>query len=203
MPQKRWCGLIALLLLSTLLMIIVGNVPSSISKKGENLLKLLEGFSGSSYTGVDSQNLTIGYGHVINSEELFEDELTEKEAAKLLKKDLQKYSTALHNFAVNNKIKLSQNQYDALIIFSYQLGPYIWEYEDYDFIQLLKSKTWTNEQIIYEMGRFDISEQIAYEGLWKRRMNEALLFIYGEYHLYELEELEEIGYIWPKKDSLK
>ncbi|WRS27187.1 hypothetical protein U6B65_12765 [Oscillospiraceae bacterium MB08-C2-2] len=65
----------------------------------------------------------------------------------------------------------------------------------------MKSGTWTSEQIVYEMGRFDVSGTTAHEGLWKRRMNEALLFITGEYYNYDLSELEEMGYTWPKKDG--
>lgn len=178
------------------------NVPTHISNQGLNLLKLLEGFIGGSYSGVDSWNQTIGYGHVIQPEENFINGITEEDATELLAKDLQRFHVALHNFILENSLDLSQNQFDALLIFSYQLGPNIWDRDDYDFIQLLKSGIWTDEQITYEMGRFDVSGSAAYEGIWKRRMNEALLFVTGEYRLYEIPELEEIGYTWPKKQGI-
>ena len=173
-------------------------VPPVPAKPELAVLKLLEGFSAVPYRGVDDHNRTIGYGHVIQPGESFGDGITEEEAEELLAGDLRGNHEALRDFVTGNDIALAQNQYDALLIFSYQLGKNVWKREDYDFIRLLKTGTWTDEQILYEMSRFDISQSMAYKGLWKRRMNEALLFVSGEYCVYDIPELEEMGYLWPK-----
>ena len=175
------------------------SAPVVISQQGLALLKQLEGFAPFSYRGVDSRNRTIGYGHVVQPGENFDSGMSEDEAAMLLVKDLRAYHARLRDFTGEHDLILAQNQFDALVIFSYQLGPKIWLIEEYDFIQLLKTGVWTDDQIVYEMGRFDMSESVAYEGLWKRRMNEALLFVTGDYRFYEAAALEELGYVWPKK----
>lgn len=101
-------------------------LPSNVSDTGLVLLKLLEGFSGGAYSGVDSQNQTIGYGHVVRLGENFSNGLTEAQATELLKQDLKKFQTMLGHFVKANNLNLSQNQYDALLLFSYQQGEYVW-----------------------------------------------------------------------------
>lgn len=176
------------------------DLPEKISEEGIELLKEIEGLSGGAYRGIDAQNQTIGYGHVILEGEDFSSGITEDEATALLKNDLKLYHKKLDEFIDANNLSLNQAQYDALILFSYQQGAYIWEVgvdRDYDFIFLLKSGEWTDEQIIYEIPRFDAK----YIGLWRRHMNEALLFTTGEYENYSIDQLNEMGYYWPGEDE--
>lgn len=60
----------------------------NISEAGINFIADYEDYYAAPYRGLDSQNQTIGYGHVVTSGENF-DTLTEDEAKALLKKDLQ------------------------------------------------------------------------------------------------------------------
>ena len=62
---------------------------------------------------------TIGYGHLIKPSEDFRDGITETVATELLKQDI-----AVAENTVNNLISvlLTQNQFDALVIFAYNIG---------------------------------------------------------------------------------
>lgn len=91
----------------------------NISEKGINFITDYEDFSSIPYRGLDSQNQTIGYGHVIALGENFES-ITENEAKALLKKDLQGFISSVN--AISYDLHLIQCQFDALISFSYNCG---------------------------------------------------------------------------------
>lgn len=105
-----------------------------LSDDGIRLLKQLEGCVKSDNkhviyddkTGKPVNNIfplprgaTIGYGHLVKPGEDFNDGITEAKATELLRKDIL---TAEH--AVQNCISslLTQNQYDALVLFAYNIG---------------------------------------------------------------------------------
>ena len=62
---------------------------------------------------------TIGYGHLIKPSEDFSDGITEKAATELLRRDIV---TAERAVCDNVAILLTQNQFDALVIFAYNIG---------------------------------------------------------------------------------
>jgi len=62
---------------------------------------------------------TIGYGHLIKPGEDFSDGITESMATELLYKDVKFAELAVRN---NITTKLTQNQFDALVIFAYNIG---------------------------------------------------------------------------------
>ena len=105
-----------------------------ISINGINLLKQLEGCvkNGDKHIIYDDQTgkpvnpnkplpcgATIGYGHLIKRGEDFKKGITEIQATELLRVDI-----VIAEHAVNNNITvpLTQNQYDALVIFAYNIG---------------------------------------------------------------------------------
>ena len=62
---------------------------------------------------------TIGYGHLIKSDEDFKHGITERQATEILRSDI---STAERAIKDNITILLSQNQYDALVSLAYNIG---------------------------------------------------------------------------------
>lgn len=62
---------------------------------------------------------TIGYGHLIKSGEDFTRGLTERAALDLLRQDVKNAERAVQQ---NITARLRQNQYDALVIFAYNIG---------------------------------------------------------------------------------
>jgi lysozyme len=94
----------------------------TISEKGLSLIKQFEGFKAKVYfcpAGLP----TIGYGTLIDTKEeewLKTATLNESQATELLKKDC-----AIFEKTVNLCIKsnITQNQYDSLVVFAYNVGP--------------------------------------------------------------------------------
>ena len=137
-----------------------------ISQEGMTLIKHYEGCKLESYqcaAGV----WTIGYGSTKDVKEGMK--ITQEDAEKLLKKDVEVYEDAV-NDAVTVPIK--QNEFDALVSWTFNLGG-----------SNLKSSTML--KVLNEGKYQDVPEQIkrwnkvkgvVNEGLVKRRKSEALLF---------------------------
>lgn len=86
------------------------------SQKGIELLKRFEGFMPEAYrcpAGV----LTIGYGHTSGVRE--GDRVTEDEADRLLRADLMNAEEDVERLV---RVPLTQNQFDALVSFVYNVG---------------------------------------------------------------------------------
>ena len=90
------------------------------SDNGLARLKSLEGFRSTAYKDSGGK-MTIGYGHLIvpGDGTLVGDVLEEVQATGLLKQDVQRAVDAV-NAAVT--VDLNQNQFDALVIFTYNVG---------------------------------------------------------------------------------
>lgn len=106
----------------------------NISKNGIELLKKLEGaviydkkhviYDDQTGIPVSSnaplpRGATIGYGHLIKPGEDFRNGITENQATELLRADI---ATAEHAVKNNISAPLTQNQFDALVIFAYNIG---------------------------------------------------------------------------------
>ena len=62
---------------------------------------------------------TIGYGHLIKPDEDFRNGITESTATELLRSDIATTERAVQD---NITVPLTQNQFDALVIFAYNIG---------------------------------------------------------------------------------
>lgn len=87
------------------------------SKKGFILLKPLEGFKQKIYMD-SSGNPSIGYGHKIKKGETFK-KITEQEGEYLLRQDIAPVEKFIN---VHLNTIITQNQFDALVIFIYNIG---------------------------------------------------------------------------------
>lgn len=89
---------------------------------GIELIKHFEGFSAKPYL-CPANYLTIGYGHVITEKEKLNSELfnliTKFQAEKILRNDLTKFERSVKALIT---VPLTQNQFDALVSFTYNLG---------------------------------------------------------------------------------
>ncbi len=94
--------------------------PRHISANGIALIKQFEGFSSKIY--LDRAGLeTIGYGHLISPHEKssFKNGISEAKAETLLQQDLLVAENAV---ILLIKVLLSNNQFDALVSFTFNLG---------------------------------------------------------------------------------
>ena len=95
----------------------------NLSRDGMNFIIRQEGFCSKIY--VDIANcLTIGCGRVVYPGETFYDNCSKQEAYQdfLTRINKYKFTMAVNNFLINNKIAFNQHQFDSLVSFSYNLG---------------------------------------------------------------------------------
>jgi GH24 family phage-related lysozyme (muramidase) len=89
----------------------------SISLRGLAHIKGWEGFRANVYLDVAGLP-TIGYGHLIKPHESFTT-ITEAQASVLLAKDVSSAENAVNKYV---KVPLTQNQFDALVSFAFNVG---------------------------------------------------------------------------------
>lgn len=137
----------------------------------ENGLKLIESFEGLRLEVYnDAAGLpTIGYGHLITVGEDFSGGITLEQAQELLSKD-----TAVAQEAVNTyvTVPLTQNQFDALCSFVYNVGTNA--FKESTLLKLLNKKSYYTAW--EEFVKWDKAGGKVVEGLLRRRQAEAALF---------------------------
>ncbi len=97
-----------------------------ISQRGLNLIITFEGFVDHLYDDPVG-HCTVGYGHLVHlgrcdgrsSEGEFRQGLSEQKGRELLQKDVVRYEEGVNNAIT---VPLNQNQFDALVSFTYNLG---------------------------------------------------------------------------------
>lgn len=145
-------------------------VPSGglrISKVGIALIKRWEGYSSYPYkcpAGV----LTIGYGHTRTANKY--KSITKELAEKLLLSDLVIYENGVKRAV---KVDLSQNEYDALVSFTYNLGV-----GAFCKSSLLKNLNWGKRlEAARWFDRYVYAGKVKLPGLVLRRKAEKELFL--------------------------
>ena len=147
----------------------------NISEDGINFIADYEDYYAAPYRGLDSQNQTIGYGHVITSDENF-DTLTEEEAKALLQKDLQGFVQLLNNMVIGLNIK--QCQFDSLVSFSYNCGATSLKYSS--LLKDIKSGA-DDETIKDDFLKWIYCNKEKALGLYRRRYDEYEMYSNADY----------------------
>ena len=136
------------------------------SQEGLELIKKFEGCKLKSYK-CSAGEWTKGYGHTEGIKE--GDIITPEEAEKLLRADVFKFERYVEDEV---KVKLEQNQFDALVAWTFNLG-----------VGNLRSSTMLKElnnskfdKVPSEMKRWNKAGGKTLDGLIRRREAESLLF---------------------------
>lgn len=159
---------------------VTGNVKGMpVSNKLIAFIESWEGYYATGYRGLDSWNVTIGYGHVELTGETFTS-LTKQEAEQLLLTDLQSQGYIQSVQKEFSGYDLSQNKFDALVDLAYGLGPYIW-----NSISLTKDiKSNASSSILRrDWDALDYVGTTESIGLRRRRDAEWKIFIQNVYTL--------------------
>lgn len=137
------------------------------SDNGIEVIKRFEGFSAVPYK--DAQGFSIGYGHFIKPGENFT-AVSEAQARTLLKQD-----AAIANAAVKNSVKvpLTQNQHDALVSLTYNIG--ITAFRNSTLLKKLNAGDYSGAAL--QFARWDKSQGEVIAALSRRRANEQQLFL--------------------------
>lgn len=138
------------------------------SNKGIEIIKKYEGFSAKSYI-CPAGFKTIGYGHLINKNEDLT-EVSSSEAEELLLKDLISAEQAVMR---NININLTQEQFDSLVSFTFNLGAAALQRST------LRQKVnrADHEEAASEFKRWVFSNGLKLEGLVRRRNHESALYL--------------------------
>ena len=147
----------------------------------------------------------IGYGDVIHCGESFYNNITRLEGSVSFLKKLNSdiYVRDVNNFILKNNIECTQNQFDALVSFSYNLGTsWLYRSELKDILlsavdsktgrinfSLFNPKTYPENEAMYQklveevlLRHHVLNPRRCIPGLLYRRISELNMFLYGEYN---------------------
>ncbi len=151
-----------------------GYVSRKTSDLGVGFIEAFEGYFQFQYW--DYQHYTIGYGTTCEKDE-YPGGISEAFAHQLLKKNLPSYEAGLNSFLKSNDIYVTQNQYDALVSFTYNFGAYVWQREPTIAKYLKKGiEKYTDKQIADAFGLWVNAGGVTVQGLVDRRAAEAKYF---------------------------
>lgn len=142
----------------------------SVSDRGLALIREYEGFAPAMYL-CPAGKATIGYGHMVSEGEDFSERtITHAQAEALLRSDVAEVENAVNRLI---EAKLTQNQFDALVSFTFNLGA-----------AALARSTMRKclnegkyEYIAKEMMRWVYADGKVLDGLVRRRAAECKLFL--------------------------
>ena len=137
-----------------------------ISQEGLSLIKRFEGLRLKAYK-CSANVLTIGYGHTGGVKET--DKITLEEADSQLEKDLAKFEEYVSDNVI---VKLNQSQFDALVAWTFNLGP--GNLRESTMLKKLNNQEY--ESVPFEMRRWNKAGGKTLDGLIRRREAESLLF---------------------------
>jgi len=137
-----------------------------ISKEGIALIKKFEGCELEAYL-CPANVWTIGYGRTKNVKE--DDMCTYLQAEEWLEEELTEYENYVKNLV---KVELNQNQFDALVCWTYNLGPS--NLSKSTMLKLLNAGDY--HTVPSQMKRWNKSKGEVLDGLVRRREAESLLF---------------------------
>lgn len=155
--------------------------PMGVSQNMVDMIKVMEGFSPEPYW--DHSQWTIGYGTSCGTDPDNKPDITmtEPEAeAELIRVLNEKYGVSVNDFCEDLGKQPSQQQFDALVDFTYNVGG--------GWMSGCRLSRWlenptTALELVDAMGAWcRAGGEIAYQ-LAARRVRDALIFLHGEYYL--------------------
>lgn len=154
------------------------------------ILKKYEGFSAKPYW--DYAQWTVGYGTKCPDDRLEYYKthgITEAEAESLLQVYIAKFENALYKFMDRTGVKLSQQQFDALLLFSYNCGS-AWSSSGLLYNAVVSGAT--GNEVIYAFSRWCNAGGEIKLSLLRRRLRDANMYLNG---VYSTSNPENFGYV--------
>lgn len=164
------------------------------SQKMLDVLKVMEGFHATPY--YDYSQYTVGYGSYAASRDM---EVTPEEAEELMITQLREgyvtangtkqkgYEQYVNDFCKKIGKQPNQNQFDALVSFTYNLGA--------GWMNSSRLATWlknpsTEMELVNAMGQWCRAGGKLMFSLAQRRIREAIIFLKGEYYYHSAPTAE-------------
>lgn len=182
MKRRILCVLLSAVLLCGIVLIAPSAAASemSTSDKCIQMLKEMEGFA--KYPYWDYLHWTVGYGTRCPDEDLEryrQNGITEAEADALLRAAVSSFDKSINTFGDKYSLNLSQNQFDALLLFCYNLGNG-WMFSESNFRSAVINGATGNDFII-AIARWCNAGGKVMPTLVKRRLMEANMYLNGIY----------------------
>lgn len=186
--MKRCMSFILVLLLVFALVPLPASAASSMkaSQKIINYIQSKEGLRLEAYKLEGEDNWTIGYGHS-GPDVKQGDKITEDEANKLFSDDLKKFEKAVNGYIDKYNLSFNQSKFDAIVSLTYNCGTN-WVDNNWRIAKYLKNnfkdsngKAIPDQEIADAFGVICSGGTGIMAGLIKRRIDEAKMFLYGDY----------------------
>ena len=164
-----------------------------ISEQGIAYLKKAEGFS--KYPYWDASQWTVGYGTRCPDNKLEEykkNGISEKDAEALFKEFIASFETYVNKFINNNSLTVTQNQYDMLVCFSYNVGPAWMSQSSCSLRKAIVNKS-SDEVFVQELVLWSKTLGSTSTALVERRIRDANMWLNGDYTTWRPED---IGYVY-------
>ena len=172
-----------LLIIALLLALLPGQALAvdtmAVSPEGLAFIQEFEGFEPYAYE--DGGRWYIGYGTQCEPDQ-FPNGVSQEEAAAMMAEHLAEQGERVNLFLQQYQIPLTQYQYDALMSLTYNAGT-TWINPTYRLCQYLMNgiENYTEEEVVNAIGTWCHVGGEPLAGLVDRRLQEAYLFLYGEY----------------------
>lgn len=153
----------------------------SISDECVELLKAMEGFD--KYPRWDYSQWTVGHGSRCPDEDLERyraNGITYEEADALLRQHAGNFAKSINSFINKYELKYNQNQFDALLLFTYNFGT-AWLFRESSSWRAGLINGITGNDFMYEIGQWCHAGGSILKPLISRRLIEANIFINGIY----------------------
>ncbi len=149
----------------------------SIEKAGLDLIKSFESCRLTAYKAVSTEKYyTIGWGHY-GPDVTKGMTITQARADQLLAQDVSKFEGYVNTFSRTNGVDLNQNQFDALVSFTYNVGTSWMTKSTLRSYLVSGIEQYTNTQITNAFLMWNKSGGKVLSGLTRRRKAEAELFL--------------------------
>ena len=156
----RWCLVLVVIVLG------LGWFQMRTSEAGIDLIKSFEGCRTIAYQ--DAVGVwTIGYGHTIDVKEGMS--ITQHQCDVMLEVDIETYENYINKYVI---VSLTQNQFDALVSWVYNLGPT--NLRNSTMLKVLNAGKY--DEVPHQMKRWNRAGGKVLKGLVVRREAEAELF---------------------------
>ena len=162
------------------------------SDEAIRILKAEEGFSSTPYW--DYAQWTVGYGTKCPDDKLEEyrqNGISQEEAETLLRTYITRFESELHAFMIRTGVQLNQNQFDALMLFSYNCGTG-WTYDTSGVLYNAIVGGATGSELINAFSRWCNAGGQIKLFLLRRRLCEANIYLNGA---YSQTAPEQFGYV--------
>ena len=152
-----------------------------VSDKLVALIKDMEGFDAIPYW--DYGQWTVGFGSRCPEEHRARytaEGIPPEEAHELMMQQIECFEADVNSFMLRNEVQLSQQQFDAMVSFIYNVGSAVLYNKQSNVIKAILNGAEGND-FMYAIGQWCTAGGEFLLGLLRRRMVEAYMYLYGTY----------------------